>query len=464
MGKIYSRVNWENSPSTNTPVNAENLNKMEGAIKGANASLLRERERERLAEGETYNAINWVDLPDKTTPINAENLNKMESAIVDMDQKIADLASYIATAKSTILEYLVGMGVATGDETLSEISNIVVDRIGLSIDSLDTELEELVVSTPPNKTAYKEGDLLDLSGVVLTAKYKDIDATALCAYSPAEGTQLNDIGDFQIEASFEDGGITKNVYINATVSPHVLPWATATWDQIAEAIEAHDRGDVNLYAYWNIGDQRVIEVPETSNEVYSISSYHPILTLVAKDVVDVSGGGKCHFVWQQENTFPIRVAIRNTNSNIGGWGSTEMRTFLNGPWFEALPEEMKNLSFECIIKTSTGGFTPQIQETTDKIFLPCCYNVYGTLYNNYNQKLGIDGEDDVYWDYYKVGVDNVPKKILGDGTDFATNWWLRSPLFDNASRFNAFPLGNIMAANTGYSSANYFSIAPCGCI
>ncbi|MCQ2771171.1 MAG: hypothetical protein MJ236_05175 [Clostridia bacterium] len=32
MDKIYSRVNWKNEPSTETPVNAENLNKMDSAI------------------------------------------------------------------------------------------------------------------------------------------------------------------------------------------------------------------------------------------------------------------------------------------------------------------------------------------------------------------------------------------------------------------------------------------------
>lgn len=30
----YTRVNWENLPSTNTPVNATNLNKMDAGIKG----------------------------------------------------------------------------------------------------------------------------------------------------------------------------------------------------------------------------------------------------------------------------------------------------------------------------------------------------------------------------------------------------------------------------------------------
>lgn len=32
MEKIYNRINWEDIPSTNTPLNAENLNKMDSAL------------------------------------------------------------------------------------------------------------------------------------------------------------------------------------------------------------------------------------------------------------------------------------------------------------------------------------------------------------------------------------------------------------------------------------------------
>lgn len=38
-----------------------------------------------------YERINWEDLPSKNTPINAENLNKMDKAINDLDDKIVEL-------------------------------------------------------------------------------------------------------------------------------------------------------------------------------------------------------------------------------------------------------------------------------------------------------------------------------------------------------------------------------------
>lgn len=38
-----------------------------------------------------YERINWEDLPSKNTPINAENLNKMDKAIDKLDDKIVEL-------------------------------------------------------------------------------------------------------------------------------------------------------------------------------------------------------------------------------------------------------------------------------------------------------------------------------------------------------------------------------------
>ena len=35
MSDTYTRVNWEDSPSTNTPISAENLNKMDKGIEDA---------------------------------------------------------------------------------------------------------------------------------------------------------------------------------------------------------------------------------------------------------------------------------------------------------------------------------------------------------------------------------------------------------------------------------------------
>lgn len=40
MNKLYMRINWENYPSENTPINEQNLNRMDGALDGVDDRVL----------------------------------------------------------------------------------------------------------------------------------------------------------------------------------------------------------------------------------------------------------------------------------------------------------------------------------------------------------------------------------------------------------------------------------------
>lgn len=66
----YTRVNWENLPSTNTPVNATNLNKMDAGI--ANAV---ERTGDTLTGELNFNNVNDYGAIRKTRTINGTDYN-----------------------------------------------------------------------------------------------------------------------------------------------------------------------------------------------------------------------------------------------------------------------------------------------------------------------------------------------------------------------------------------------------
>ena len=53
-----------------------------------------------------YERVNWEDLPSKNTPINAENLNKMDKAIDDLDDKIVELEEGGGSGSGADVEYL----------------------------------------------------------------------------------------------------------------------------------------------------------------------------------------------------------------------------------------------------------------------------------------------------------------------------------------------------------------------
>ena len=69
-----------------------------------------------------YERINWEDLPSKNTPINAENLNKMDKAINDLDDKIEEASEggFYSKEQYVSLAYAPG---GTGGGGQVEVSN-----------------------------------------------------------------------------------------------------------------------------------------------------------------------------------------------------------------------------------------------------------------------------------------------------------------------------------------------------
>ena len=50
----------------------------------------------------SYTPIGWKNYPDKTTPVNADNLNKMEKGIIDAHDMIGDISQILDIGDGTI--------------------------------------------------------------------------------------------------------------------------------------------------------------------------------------------------------------------------------------------------------------------------------------------------------------------------------------------------------------------------
>lgn len=78
-------------------------------------------------------------------------------------------------------------------------------------------LSSIEVTSQPTKTAYQQGQILDLSGTVISAVYSDgekEDVTEQCTFNPADGTMLDTIGSQNVSVSYD----TKTASIPIVVS------------------------------------------------------------------------------------------------------------------------------------------------------------------------------------------------------------------------------------------------------
>ena len=129
--------------------------------------------------------------------------------------------------------------------------------------------------------------------------------------------------------------------------------------------------------------------------------------------------------------------MNTSNTNSGGWGSSQMRSKVLGSassptsptantLMAALPSDLRAVMKSCTKYTDNkggGNTASNVSSTTDYLFLLSEYEVFAThQYCN-------DAEPNyqAQYDYFKAGNSKVANKHSATGT--AAVWWLRSPCF-----------------------------------
>ena len=131
--------------------------------------------------------------------------------------------------------------------------------------------------------------------------------------------------------------------------------------------------------------------------------------------------------------------MNTSNTNSGGWGSSQMRSKVLGSassptsptantLMAALPSDLRAVMKSCTKYTDNkggGNTASNVSSTTDYLFLLSEYEVFAThQYCN-------DAEPNyqAQYDYFKAGNSKVANKHSATGT--AAVWWLRSPYYNS---------------------------------
>ena len=153
--------------------------------------------------------------------------------------------------------------------------------------------------------------------------------------------------------------------------------------------------------------------------------------------------------------------MNTSNTNSGGWGSSQMRSKVLGSassptsptantLMAALPSDLRAVMKSCTKYTDNkggGNTASNVSSTTDYLFLLSEYEVFAThQYCN-------DAEPNyqAQYDYFKAGNSKVANKHSATGT--AAVWWLRSPYCGNITytySFCAVSSSGSLDVNTAY--------------
>ena len=249
-----------------------------------------------------------------------------------------------------------------------------------------------------------------------TAKYTSVknkldnDATVVKAKETLNGTLTVTLDKTSIEEVSEE--YTCKLEFNAvernTIGVKLTQFQKDSWSTIAANVKA---GSTNQY---NIGDTKEVDLGDLGTHTVRIANMSACTTETSET--------SCGFVVEfadiiTKHRFNLSIA------NKGGWRDSELRKYVNGTIYNALPSELKNVITSTKVISGHGSTSGETNfETQDKLYLLNAQEVWNT--NDRDTSV----ETSKQLDYYKnQGVTassyaGAIKQYNGRNS----YWWLRS--------------------------------------
>ena len=331
--------------------------------------------------------------------------------------------------------------------------------------SLDNITENTVVTAVYTEYARRYTvSFCDNNGTPIAGQTYEVAAHGRCAYS---GPDLEPVGGDVWGGWQQD---TTDVISDMNVMPRyihpTMPSGIATNYDYLYSDDPEDNSAYTLnefygiidsgYArgYFNIGD-RVKIVPNTSVFVDSAI----ILQVI----------GFNHFRRADNNEFASVVFhmvglmnaghnMNGSNTNAGGWPSSNMRSWLNNTILKALPRQWQSMIRTVLVKSSRGQTSADIVESEDKLFLLSQAEVgFNTTEVPYVNEVDASAESRVFSPF---SSNNARIRKYYNGTGSAANWWLRSPVSSSSANFMYVTNGG-GSSNNGASTSNGVAFGFC---
>lgn len=127
-------------------------------------------------------------------------------------------------------------------------------------------------------------------------------------------------------------------------------------------------------------------------------------------------------------------SMNSTNTNIGGWNSCGMRTYLNTTFFDKyIPKFLKTLIKSVRVWSTTGDAKTSVSVSNDKIYLHSYAEAgFGNSTDYYRAEVE-DGANEIT---FSIFTDNASRIRYRWERPTATQyWWLRSPNVSNSTYF-----------------------------
>ena len=125
--------------------------------------------------------------------------------------------------------------------------------------------------------------------------------------------------------------------------------------------------------------------------------------------------------------------MNDTDTNVGGWPATSMRTFVNNDIYNAIPSEIKNAIIDTTVVSGHGKSDTKNFTSTDKLYLLAPKEIYTDFSSDNDTAKDLTRTLDYYT---SIGVTtrnhSGAKKKNGTNADW---WWLRVAFSTTSNNF-----------------------------
>ena len=259
-----------------------------------------------------------------------------------------------------------------------------------------------------------------------TAKYTSIknkldnDATVVKAKESVNGTLIVTLDKTSTEEVSEE--YTCKLEFNAVERdelgkeniPDPVSFTTDLWKTIQKAVQT---GNTSKY---NVGDTKEVDLGDLGTHTVRISNMSSCTTETSETA--------CGFVVEFADIITDQQ-FNSANTNVGGWKDSELRIYVNGTIYNALPSELQNvISITKVISGHGSTSGEENFETQDKLYLLSGHEVYEDGTSNQISSYDTAYNDTKQLDYYKnQGVTtNSYAGAIKQYNGANSNWWLRS--------------------------------------
>ena len=278
-----------------------------------------------------------------------------------------------------------------------------------------------------------------------TAKYTSIknklenDATKVSAKSSVNGTLTVTLDKVATESVTEE--YTCKLEFNAVERdtlgsniPTPISFESDSWSTIAANVKS---GNTSKY---NVGDTKEVDLGSLGKHMVRISNMSACTTETSETA--------CGFVVEFVDIITTQK-FNSTNTNKGGWKDSEMRTYINGAIYNAIPSDLQNVIVSTKVISGHGNTTGEENfETQDKLYLLNAQEVWST--NDYDTSVGTSKQLDYYKNQGVTASSYAGAKKQYNGSN--SYWWLRSAYSGGANSFldvnNVGVWSNIIADNS----------------